>query len=237
MKYIQYPFFLICLLISTASTAEEKITENIRIGLQAIIPDVKVDSIKQAPIDGLYEVLLGTDVFYMSADGRFVFRGELLDIQARRNLTEEVRSVARVSLLEELNGDDYIEFSSDKIEHAIYVFTDVDCGYCRKLHQDVPELNKSGIAVRYLAFPRAGADSETGKEMSAVWCAKDRRQAMTDAKSNQSFKKEQCNSPVAKQYELGRALGVSGTPAIYLESGKMLPGYLPPKEILKQLNR
>ena len=225
------------LLASFSVFANESLEKELSAGLARLIPDVKVDSIRKAPINGLYEVVIGPDVIYMTDDASYVFKGEILDINARRNLTEDVRSSARVKLIKGIDKNEYIEFAAENMQDAIYVFTDVDCGYCRKLHQDVPELNARGVNVRYLAFPRAGAESSTGQEMSHVWCAKNRQAAMTAAKNRKSVEARSCNDPIAKQYELGQQLGVRGTPAIFLQNGKMLPGYMPPNELIKRLAR
>jgi len=237
MKIVLYLVLSAGMAISGMVMADDSVNEKIRHGLKSLIPDVEIDSINETPVNDIYQVMTGPDMFYISGNGRFVFKGELLDLGTRRNLTEEVRSSARASLLEQLDQDDYIEFASDHIEHTIYVFTDVDCAYCRKLHQDVPELNKNGVAVRYLAYPRAGVNSHTGREMQAVWCADDRQQALTRAKNNEAIESKKCDSPVAQEYALGKTLGVRGTPAIYLENGHMLPGYMPPRELLRQINR
>ena len=216
-------------------SANDELKQKLTNDLSSLIPGVEIDDIQATPISGLYEVLIGPNAIYMTGDGKYVIKGELLDISARRNLTEDTLAKIRVNLINNINKDEYIEYAPEQVDHAIYVFTDVDCGYCRKLHLDVPELNARGISVRYLAFPRAGVNSTTGKEMGDVWCAKDRQEALTIAKTRGKVEKAECNHPIAKQYELGRKLGVRGTPAIYLQSGKMLPGYLPPDELEKQV--
>lgn len=230
-------FFLLGLVISPLTLANDKLEEDLKMALSGLLPDVQIDSVKSTPIEGLYQVTIGPDIIYMTGDGNYVIKGELLDLKGRRNITEDVRADARVEILESINKDEYIEFASENMRDAIYVFTDVDCGYCRKLHQDVPELNSRGISVRYLAYPRAGVNSATGQEMSNVWCADNRQDALTASKNREGVEEKSCNDPVAEQYKLGQKLGVRGTPAIYLQNGRMLPGYMPPNEIVKQLRR
>jgi thiol:disulfide interchange protein DsbC len=230
-------FLLIGLFVSFSVFAEEGLEAELNSALSRMLPDVEIDSVQATPIEGIYQVVIGSDVIYMTRDGNYVFKGEILDLNKRRNLTEDVRAESRVALLNSINKDDYIEFAADNIKDAIYVFTDVDCGYCRKLHRDVPELNSLGISVRYLAYPRAGVESAAGQEMSNVWCSKNRQEALTAAKNRESIEAKPCDDPVAAQYALGAKLGVRGTPAIYLENGRMLPGYLPPNEIVKQLKQ
>lgn len=228
---------LIGLFISFSALAEDKLDAELTLALSRLLPDVEIDDVSPTPINGLYQVVIGSDVIYMTRDGNYVIKGEILDLEERRNLTEDVRAGSRVKILASIKKDDYIEFSSENMQDAIYVFTDVDCGYCRKLHFDVPELNSLGVSVRYLAYPRAGVDSAAGQEMSNVWCAKDRQKALSAAKNRESVEAKSCDDPVAEQYALGQKLGVRGTPAIYLQNGRMLPGYMPPNEIIKQLER
>ena len=230
-------FLLLGLFISFSVLADDGLDAELTLALSRLLPDVEIDDVSPTPINGLYQVVIGSDVIYMTRDGNYVIKGEILDLEERRNLTEDVRAGSRVKILGGIKKEDYIEFSSKNMQDAIYVFTDVDCGYCRKLHMDVPELNSLGVSVRYLAYPRAGVDSAAGHEMSNVWCAKDRQKALTAAKNRESVEAKPCDDPVAEQYALGQKLGVRGTPAIYLQNGRMLPGYLPPDEIIKQLKR
>lgn len=233
MKFIVIILFGI--FVSSSVIADDSLKEELHRAISRFLPDVEIDSIQTTPIDGIYQVVIGSDIVYMTADGAYIIKGEILDINERRNLTEDVRAGTRVELLNNINKDDYIEFVAENAQDAIYVFTDIDCGYCRKLHRDVPELNARGISVRYLAYPRAGVESAAGQEMSHVWCAQDRQKALTAAKNRETIEAKTCDDPVAEQYALGRKLGVRGTPSIYLQNGRNLPGYIPPDEIIKQL--
>lgn len=225
--------FLCVLAISPVwADAGAETERRIRESLAELAPEVKIEQIQPSVIDGLYEVVVGTDVLYMTADGRYALRGDLMDLKQGQNVTQERRSQMRRKLLAGLPKEQMIRFSNGKPEHVIYVFTDTDCAYCRKLHQDVPYLVEHGIEVRYLAYPRAGLDSDTFHEMEAVWCSADRKAALTRAKSGQEIESEDCDNPVAEQYQIGLTMGVRGTPAIYLESGRELPGYMPPDTLL-----
>ena len=229
-------YFLLCIFISVNISANDELIKEFDKSLSRLSSDFVITDVKETPIDGIYQVLIGPDIIYMTRDGNYVLKGEILDIGKRRNLTEDVRAENRVSLLSSITSDEYIEFATSSTKSYIYVFTDVDCGYCRKLHQDVPELNSMGVAVRYLAYPRAGVDSAIGEEMRNVWCANDRQSALTAAKNRERVNSKICEAPIARQYALGKKLGVSGTPAIFLENGRKLPGYIPPDELIKQIN-
>lgn len=241
-EILKVPLVILTMALSFGLRAEDMVIEKATAALQELTTsDIKIDSIQATPIDGIYQIVVGADVLYMTDDAQFLFKGELLDLSQKLNLTEDVRSLFRKRHLQSLGEKDYIEFASvGEASQSIYVFTDVDCGYCRKLHVDVPILNKNSISVRYLAYPRSGVESPTGKTMQAIWCATDRQQALTNAKNNQDFEREDfegksCQSKIAEQYELGGSFGVRGTPSIYLENGKSLPGYMPPDQLIQEI--
>lgn len=229
----------LALLIATPlvpAQAEEGQSEAvIAAAMKELFPDMDITRIRESKIAGLYEVMSGTDVFYISADGKYLLRGDLFDLSQRRNITEDQRASARVDVLDNIPASEYIEFAPDNPEHIIYVFTDVSCGYCRRLHSDVPNLNRNGVAVRYLAFPRQGTGSPAYQEMVSVWCADNANAAMTAAKQGRAVEPATCGNPVSKQFQLGRELGVRGTPAIYVDDGRELPGYRPPDELISMV--
>ncbi|MGD8407137.1 MAG: DsbC family protein, partial [Thiohalophilus sp.] len=186
---------------------------------------------------GLYQVTVPPQVFYVSPDARYVFDGDVIDMQDRRNLTQEYRDKAALAAVEEVGEESMIIFAPDKPEHTVTVFTDIDCGYCRKLHEHIDEYNKLGIAIRYLSFPRAGLNSPSYQKAVSVWCADDRKQAITDAKQGKPVPNKTCENPVADEYKLGQRIGVTGTPALLLETGELIPGYIPPKRLAAMLNK
>ncbi|MEX2525123.1 MAG: DsbC family protein [Gammaproteobacteria bacterium] len=216
--------------------ADQNAPAAVSAAMEELFPDMDVSSIRESKIPGLYEVMSGTEVFYISADGQYLLQGDLFDLSQRRNLTEAQRASVRIDVLNNIPVSEYIEFAPENPEHVIYVFTDVSCGYCRRLHNDVPRLNRNGLAVRYLAFPRQGTGSSTYKQMVSVWCAEDPKAALTAAKQGQHIQPASCRNPVQDQFNLGRSLGVRGTPAIYMDDGREIPGYRPPEELLRLVN-
>lgn len=229
--------FITALLAVAAINADPDRDSLLHKSINEVFPDVEITRIRPAPIPGLYEVMLGTDMIYLSEDGRYILQGDLIDLGERINLSERERAVARKHVLESIPASESIDFVPDSAQHTVYVFTDITCGYCRRFHSDMAELNGKGVAVRYLAFPRAGIDSESFKDMESVWCAADRNATMTLAKQGNQVTPAQCDNPVKRQYELGQSLGVRGTPAIYLENGQEMPGYVPPDTLLQALNQ
>jgi thiol:disulfide interchange protein DsbC len=203
--------------------------------LQAVRPDLPVERVEPTPIEGIFALeLAGGTVLYGTADGRFVFAGDLYEIfdDGLVNLAESGRAEKRRAALAKVALDDMLIFKPKGETRAVVsVFTDVDCGYCRKLHLEMADMNALGIEVRYLAFPRAGVGSPTNDKIVSAWCADDRNQALTDLKLGKDIPNRACPNPVAKQYELGHDIGVTGTPAIVLEDGRLLPGYMPAAEL------
>jgi len=197
----------------------------------------QVTEIKPSPLPGLYQVTAPPMVFYMSKDARFVINGDIVDLQNKVNLSSGERAAAKKAALEQIGEDAMIVFAPKEVKHTITVFTDIDCGYCRKLHSEIAEYNKRGIKVRYMAYPRAGLGSESYNKAVSVWCAKDRKKAMTDAKLGNKIETKTCDNPVAKEFELGQELGVNGTPALVLENGQIFPGYAPADKLITILDQ
>ena len=222
-----------------ASRADEAIDAKLAARLRTVLPDAAITSVKPAPIPGLYEVMLGPTVLYMTPDAKYVFKGDVIDLDGRVNLTDQLRTQARVAAFHQVGDTSAITFaaSGGKAKHSIYVFTDIDCGYCRKMHQQIKVLNDGGVTVNYLAFPRTGLDSESYDKAVAVWCAADPKVALTEAKLGKRVKSAKCDNPVAKHFHLGEAMGVHGTPAVYSEAGEELGGYIPAQELIQILNQ
>ncbi|HDY84143.1 hypothetical protein LCGC14_0571800 [marine sediment metagenome] len=223
-------------MLAWVGLAQASEINDIKEKLAVIMPDVKVESIQPLDNTGMYEAVINGEIIYFSKDARYVFQGDVIELEKRQNVTELKRLELRKQILASVDEADMIIYEPKKTEHTLTVFTDIDCGYCRKLHQQMAEYNALGIRIRYMAFPRTGIDSASYDEAVNVWCAKDRKQALTDAKSGKTVKSESCNAPVKAQYELGRRLGVTGTPALFLESGELLPGYVPPKRLKEILD-
>ncbi|WP_299801730.1 bifunctional protein-disulfide isomerase/oxidoreductase DsbC [uncultured Shewanella sp.] len=196
---------------------------------------VKVISMKPSPIPELYEAFTDRGVLYISKDGSKLFHGNLYDLdKGMKNLTEAAMAGPRIDMMKPLE-ENMLVYKAKNEKHVVTIFTDVSCGYCRKLHNEMDGYNDLGITVRYLAFPRAGVPSANADEMESVWCAADPLKAMGEAKNGKAVKQAKCDAKIAEQYNLGQAFGINGTPAIILEDGTLIPGYQPPQALLRTL--
>lgn len=222
--------------LPVANGADDTGADAARTRIAERFPGVDIDDIRPSPIPGLYEVMVGPLVIYASKDGRYLIKGDIYDLETDSNLTAARIDDARSQALYRLSDNDLIVFGESDAPYTVTVFTDVDCTYCRTLHSQIGEYEKRGIRVRYAAYPRNGLTSKSWQAMEDVWCAADRRRALTLAKQDREFETRDCDTDqVANQWQLGRLLGVRGTPAIFTESGRMIPGYLPPDQLLNQL--
>jgi thiol:disulfide interchange protein DsbC len=201
------------------------------------IPGSKAEDFRPSPVPGLYELAQGAEIVYVTSDGKYAFAGDLYDLNDDTNLSERRRRDSRLALISSVPEAQMLVFSPKDPKYTITVFTDIDCGYCRKLHSEMPEYNKLGIRVRYLYYPRMGPDSEGWDKAQAVACATNKTDAMTRAKRGESVKSGKCNasSIVQRDYELGQEIGLRGTPAIILEDGELLAGYVPPAMLIRRL--
>ncbi|MFC0118128.1 bifunctional protein-disulfide isomerase/oxidoreductase DsbC [Pseudoalteromonas xiamenensis] len=197
---------------------------------------IAVKEVRSNPIAGLVTLITDKGVLYGSPDGQYLIQGTLLDIDSRENLTENALSDVRKAGVSEFE-DSMIVYKAENEKHQITVFTDITCGYCRKLHRELQDYLNAGITVRYMAFPRGGLRGKGYEDLRNVWCAKDNHKALTEAKAgNDVAKVEGCNAPVAEHYQLGQSFGISGTPAIILEDGTMIPGYQPADSLAQILD-
>ncbi|WP_158973067.1 bifunctional protein-disulfide isomerase/oxidoreductase DsbC [Paraglaciecola sp. L3A3] len=196
---------------------------------------LNVSSVAESPVQGLLQVMTEKGLFYVSQDGSYFMQGRIFNLdEGMRNETEAALSGARLSGLETFK-DNVIEYKADKEKYVVNVFTDITCGYCRKLHNQMAEYNDLGITVRYLAFPRAGLGGQSYHDMVSVWCAANPQKAMDDAKAGSQVAAKNCDSKVAEQYAFGQSMGVNGTPNIVMPDGSVIPGYQPPEQLEEAL--
>jgi thiol:disulfide interchange protein DsbC len=211
----------------------------VRQAILKLAPKAQIDQITPAPMPGFFQVITSGHLVYVSADGKYLINGDLIDASKGVSLTDDAWATYRKAELAKVPVTDRIVFAPKNPKYTVTVFTDVTCPYCRVLHEQIDAFNKEGIAVQYLAWPRSGVTGEDGKptptynEMVSIWCASDRNDAFTAAKKGHEPKAVTCTNPVKDQFDLGLKLGVTGTPAVYAEDGTLIGGYLSPAEMLQ----
>lgn len=228
----------VCCAAPLVAAAADEPTELERVRAKAVktFEGVAAKDVEASPVPGWYTVRKGTVVAYLSADGKYLLEGDLYDIDAKVNLTEEARNGARVAMLDRVPDDQAIVFAPEHVLHTVTVFTDVYCTYCRRFHSQIDQYLAEGIEVRYLLYPRDGPGSKAWKTAERVWCAPDQKEALTLAKLDREFESKQCDASIVEEhYSLGQQVGLRGTPAIVLEDGTLISGYLPPAELEQRI--
>jgi thiol:disulfide interchange protein DsbC len=227
---------LACLLFASTLHAEDPADPRALIASK--IPGVRAEELRPSAVPGIYELAQGADIAYVTADGKYAFSGDLLDLATQDNLTETRRRQMRAELIGAIPESEMLVFGPSEPKYTVTVFTDVDCGYCRQLHSQIADYNRLGIRVRYLFYPRTGPNTESWTKAEEVWCSGNRNEALTQAKRGVALDAKVCpNNPVAKHYALGRKFDLGGTPAIVLASGELIAGYVSPRELVHRLSQ
>jgi thiol:disulfide interchange protein DsbC len=236
MRQYKFAMLGLALAVSTPVLAEDDFSA-VEERIRALAPNAGSIAISETPIEGILMVQVSGDIVYATTDGKYLIQGRVIDMDTREDLTEGAKAEVRREAMAEMDTSKQIVFAPEDPAYELTVFTDIDCGYCRKLHEQVPQYNEEGISIRYMAFPRAGIGSRSYEKAVTVWCSDDQQQAMTEAKAGVEMAPIQCENPVAEQYQLGMTLGVSGTPALLTPDGQLIPGYVPPAQLRQRLDR
>ncbi len=223
--------------VATACAADtDPNLEAVQEKVTGMFDGIEPEDISSSPVDGWYTVQKGSIVAYISADGRYLLQGDLIDLDSQVNLSEVSRNDSRRELIAALQDEQAILFSPSDVKHSVTIFTDIDCGYCRKLHAQIDGYLERGIEVRYVLYPRNGPASRAWSTSEDVWCSRDRGEALTAAKLDREFQTSKCDaSMISTHYMLGQDVGLSGTPAIVFEDGTLVGGYLPPAALASRL--
>lgn len=233
MKLIIKQLSLLIVLANTSIAIADEAA--VKKSLAKFMPSEQIDRVKPSEINGLYEVVSGSNIFYASEDGKYLIQGQLFDAEAKKNITESKLAGVRKLALEKVGEQNMIVFKSPMQRNVVTVFTDIDCGYCRKLHSEIDQYLAQGITVRYMFYPRAGKGSDSYNKAVSVWCSSDRNKALTAAKKGDLPETKQCDNPVDQHMQLAESFGVNGTPMIITQTGNILPGYVPAQQLAKAL--
>lgn len=228
--------------VSAESAGGALSVEALKQMLEEKLPGLQVDEIEPSPAKGYYQVFYAGELMYISENGQFIFTGNMLELTDERPINHSQRAIVeldrkrapmRAEVLAQVDESDMVIFEAPQEKYQVTIFTDVDCAYCRKLHKEIPQLNKSGVTVRYMAYPRAGIGSAAYRKLVSVWCAEDKLAAMDDAKLRRKFGNMECKNPIAAQLNLVRKFNLSGTPAVIMDNGEIIGGYLPANELIR----
>lgn len=223
---------------NTAGAAQSAAKADPRVEIAARIPGTKPEELRATPIPNIYELSRGSEIAYVTTDGKYAISGDMFDIPKNQDLTEIHRRESRMKLIGAIPESDMVIFGPKDPRYTVTVFTDVDCAYCRRLHSQIAEYNRLGIRVRYLFYPRTGPNTESWTKAEEVWCSENRNDALTRAKLGQALKaRSNCSNPVARDYALGQDFGLQGTPAIITPDGEMIGGYMEPAALLQELKK
>jgi thiol:disulfide interchange protein DsbC len=215
------------------ATPPAAIPADVRARIVAKLPGATPNDVARSPVPGLYEVTMGGLIAYVSEDGKYLLSGNVYDLDTQMNLTASRRAAVRAKALAGVSESQMIVFGPPNAKMTVTVFTDIDCGFCRKFHNQIADVNKAGVRVRYLLYPRTGPGTESWRKAEQVWCAADRRDALTRAKRGEPLKSRTCgDDAIQGQYQLGSDLGVEGTPAIFTQNGDYIGGFLTPEELV-----
>lgn len=228
---------VVALLAGVSMTSSAKVLDKYDLTKSKIERQLRlqISSIAESPVPGLLQIATTKGFFYASPDGKYLLQARVYNLdEGMKNETEVALGSIRLDGVKEFSNS-MIEFKAEKEKYVVNIFTDITCGYCRKLHHEMEEYNELGITVRYLAFPRGGLRSQSYNDMVSVWCATDQQNAMTEAKNGEDIDSSSCANQVAQQYNFGQQIGVTGTPNIILPDGSVIGGYQPPKQLLESL--
>lgn len=224
---------------SAPASAPAEVTPAVRSAITAAVaamaPQARVQAIAPMPIAGLYQVIAQGQVLYLTGDGRYAIQGDAFDVKTRTPLNSLSMNKLRRDAIAKLDHSQMVRFAPANPKYTVTVFTDVDCPYCRAFHANITEMNKLGIAVDYLFWPRSGLGTPSAQKAVDVWCAPDRQAALTRAFEGSTPRYAECKSPVAHDFDLGIDLGVDGTPTVIADNGVVLGGYVDPQELLRRL--
>ena len=239
MKYFSLLLFITSLLtsftVSADISADSGATE-LKQALARSMPGIEPSKISITPVTGLYEVIVGSQVVYMSVDARYMIEGDLIDLKTKANISENAKSSIRLAAIDHLGADNMLIYKPKEVKDTITVITDINCTYCRRLHSEIPVYLKNNVEVRYVFMSERGSGDGMKKTIS-VWCSDDKQLALDVAKAGGKVEEKNCDNPIKQHLALARELGVRGTPAIILEDGQLLPGYVQADKLIAEIRK
>ena len=228
-------FITIMLLVSCAK--RDEVDLDIRKTVSNAYPDVAIDAIKKID-DNFHEIIINKQIYYATNDGKYLIVGNVINLNTKESITENTKMNQRLSIIDSMDMKNFMIFKPKKTDHILTIFTDTSCPYCQKLHNEIPDLLENNIEIRYVLFSRNGNDVDAYKQLVSAWCSDDKVDALEDLFAGDILDDiSNCENPIARNFDYAGSLSVEGTPTIFLEDGRIIPGYQNYEKILAFINK
>jgi thiol:disulfide interchange protein DsbC len=213
------------------SQSEQQLKNDIqkKLGVNA-----KVRSVSPAPVTGLYEILVGNEIFYTDSTGKYLIQGEIIELSTGKNITEQRQSDLNRIKWSDLNQANAIKNVRGNGSRQLAIFSDPNCGYCKRLEKSLQQLDN--VTIYTYLIPILSPDS--AQKAKQIWCSSDPYKAYIDWMVNgvSPSGKTDCSNPLDKNLTTAKNYGITGTPTIFFTDGSRFPGAVQITDIEKKLN-
>ena len=230
-------FFLISIMLLVSCAKKDEVNIDIRKTVSNAYPDVAIDEIKKID-DNFHEIIINKQIYYATNDGKYLIVGNVINLNTKESITENTKMNQRLSIIDSIDMKNLMIFKPKKTDHILTIFTDTSCPYCQKLHNEIPDLLENNIEIRYVLFSRNGNDVDAYQQLVSAWCSADKVDALEDLFAGDILDDiSNCENPIARNFDYAGSLSVEGTPTIFLEDGRIIPGYQNYENILAFINK
>ena len=228
---------LIAIMLLVSCAKKDEVDLDIRKTVSNAYPDVAIDAIKKID-DNFHEIIINKQIYYATNDGKYLIVGNVINLNTKESITENTKMNQRLSIIDSIDMKNYMIFKPKKTDHILTIFTDTSCPYCQKLHNEIPDLLENNIEIRYVLFSRNGNDVDAYQQLVSAWCSDDKVDALEDLFAGDILDDiSNCENPIARNFDYAGSLSVEGTPTIFLEDGRIIPGYQNYENILAFINK
>ncbi|MDC0985032.1 DsbC family protein [Gammaproteobacteria bacterium] len=228
---------LITIMLLVSCAKKDEVNVDIRKTVSNAYPDVAIDEIKKID-DNFHEIIINKQIYYATNDGKYLIVGNVINLNTKESITENTKMNQRLSIIDSIDMKNYMIFKPKKTDHILTIFTDTSCPYCQKLHNEIPDLLENNIEIRYVLFSRNGNDVDAYQQLVSAWCSADKVDALEDLFAGDILDDiSNCENPIARNFDYAGSLSVEGTPTIFLEDGRIIPGYQSYENILAFINK
>ena len=228
---------LITIMLLVSCAKKDEVNVDIRKTVSNAYPDVAIDEIKKID-DNFHEIIINKQIYYATNDGKYLIVGNVINLNTKESITENTKMNQRLSIIDSIDMKNFMIFKPKKTDHILTIFTDTSCPYCQKLHNEIPDLLENNIEIRYVLFSRNGNDVDAYQQLVSAWCSADKVDALEDLFAGDILDDiSNCENPIARNFDYAGSLSVEGTPTIFLEDGRIIPGYQNFENILAFINK